>query len=315
MGIDRRDFLLQGLIAAGAAAVGAVAGRASAGMPGSVPASAASTSPATTPALTADGRVVSLPVATGTGPAGTSTGGMALMPKAAEPTGRQGVPGRKWIMVMDLARCDGCGHCTLACAAMHWIPPDRQYIPVLVMRDAKAEAPYYFPRPCYHCDEPPCTKVCPVNATYKTQDGTVLIDNDRCIGCRFCMAACPYGARSFNWGHPPASPAQQADYSPEWGFPRKIGTVEKCDFCPEHAAMGMLPACAANCPMGVIYYGDENEDAVTNSAGETVRLSAFLKDRAAFRDMESLGTHPRVYYLPPVHRQYPAPGETKEKGQ
>jgi Fe-S-cluster-containing dehydrogenase component len=236
-----------------------------------------------------------------------------VMPKAADPTGREGVPGRKWIMVMDLARCDGCGHCTLGCGAMHWIPPDRQYIPVLVMRDAKAEAPYYFPRPCYHCDDPPCTKVCPVNATYKTQDGTVLVDNNRCIGCRFCMAACPYGARSFNWGHPPASPAQSADYSPEWGFPRQMGTVEKCDFCPEHAAMGMLPACASNCPMGVIYFGDENEDAVTNSAGETVRLSAFLRDRAAYRDMESLGTHPRVYYLPPVNRQYPAPGETKGK--
>jgi Fe-S-cluster-containing dehydrogenase component len=313
LAIDRRDFLLQGLLAAGAAALGAAAGRASAGMQGtSSPSSAggAASLPATTPALTADGRVVSLPVAPG---AATANGGM-LIPKAAEPTGRQGVPGRKWIMVIDLARCDGCGHCTLACNAMHWMPPGRQYIPVLVMRDAKSEAPYYFPRPCYHCDEPPCTKVCPVNATYKTQDGTVLIDNNRCIGCRFCMAACPYGARSFNWGHPPQSPAQQADYSPEWGFPRKIGTVEKCDFCPEHAAMGVLPACALNCPMGVLYFGDENEDAVTNSAGETVRLSAFLRDRAAYRELESLGTHPRVYYLPPVHRQYPAPGEAKEKG-
>ncbi len=242
-------------------------------------------------------------------------GPRGVKPRAAEPTGRQGVPGRKWIMVMDLARCDGCGHCTTACAAMHWIPPDRQYIPVLVMRDAKLAAPYYFPRPCYHCDVPPCTKVCPVNATYKTQDGTVLIDNDRCIGCRFCMAACPYGARSFNWGPPPDSPAQHAAYSPEWGFPRQIGTVEKCDFCPEHAVLGMLPACAANCPMGVIYFGDENEDAVTNSAGETVRLSAFLKDRAAFRELESLGTQPRVYYLPPVHRQYPAPPDGKEAGR
>jgi molybdopterin-containing oxidoreductase family iron-sulfur binding subunit len=240
------------------------------------------------------------------------------MPKAADPTGRQGVPGRRWIMVIDLAKCDGCGHCTLACGQMHAIPTDRQYIPVLVMRDAKLATPYFFPRPCYHCDIPPCTKVCPVNATYKTQDGTVLIDNNRCIGCRFCMAACPYGARSFNWGHPADVPAQNADYSPEWGFPRKIGTVEKCDFCPEHAAMGMLPACSANCPMGAIYFGDETEDAVTNSAGETSRLSAFLRDRAAYRDMENLGTQPRVYYLPPVHRQYPAPGEVgagKEKAK
>ena len=79
--------------------------------------------------------------------------------------------------------------------------------------------------------------------------------------------------------------------------------------------MGMLPACSQSCPMGAIYYGDELEDAVSNSAGETVRLSTFLRDRAAYRDMESLGTQPRVYYLPPVHRQYPAPGEAKEKGK
>jgi molybdopterin-containing oxidoreductase family iron-sulfur binding subunit len=256
--------------------------------------------------------------AAGGGPAtATSEGGrivhLPVAMKAADPTGRAGVAGRRWIMVIDLARCDGCGKCTQACNKMHFIPPDRQYIPVLEMHDAKLETPYFFPRPCFHCDEPPCTKVCPVNATYKTQDGTVLIDNERCIGCRFCMAACPYGARSFNWGAPPDSPAQQAEYSPEWGYPRKMGTVEKCDFCPEHAAMGMLPACSSGCPMGAIYFGDENEDAVTNSGGETVRLSALLRDRAAYRHLENLGTKPRVYYLPPVHRQYPAPGEAKEK--
>lgn len=221
-------------------------------------------------------------------------------------------------MVIDLAKCDGCGRCTQACAKMHFIPDDppyhRQYIPVLVMHDAKLAAPYYFPRPCFHCDVPPCTKVCPVNATYKTQDGTVLIDNERCIGCRFCMAACPYGARSFNWGPPQTPPAAESHgYSPEWGYPRRIGTVEKCDFCPEHAAMGMLPACTSGCPMRAIYYGDQNEDAVTNSAGETLQLSKLLRDRAGYRDMESLGTQPRVYYLPPVNRLYPPPPESTEE--
>jgi len=300
--IDRRFFLLQGLSAAGAAAAGALAAKAMPNMPG-MPASTPSSNPSTTPALTADGRLVQL-----------TSSAASSMPKAAEPTGRQGVPDRRWIMVIDLARCDGCGHCTVACGKMHFIPTDRQYIPVLVMRDAKLAAPYYFPRPCYHCDLPPCTKVCPVNATYKTQDGTVLVDNDRCIGCRFCIAACPYGARSFNWG-PPADPAEAAKrgYSPEWGTPRKVGTVEKCDFCPEHAAMGMLPACTSGCPMRAIYYGDQNEDAVTNSAGETLRLSKLLRDRAGYRHMEGLGTEPRVYYLPPVNRVYPAPGETPEK--
>lgn len=306
--LDRRDLLKRSLAAAGAALAGAAAAKAMSNMPGMGAAPNSGTSPGTAsgtmPALTADGRVVHLPVATGTAP---------IQMKAADPTGRIGVPGRRWIMVIDLAKCDGCGHCTVACNAMHFNPPDRQYISILRMRDAEREAPYFFPRPCYHCDVPPCTKVCPVNATYKTQDGTVLVDNERCIGCRFCMAACPYGVRVFNWGRPPANPGQQEPYNPEWGYPRRIGTVEKCDFCPEHAAAGMLPACSRNCPMSAIYFGDENEDAVTSSSGETLRLSVLLKDRAGYRHLENLGTRPRVYYLPPVHRQYPAPGEVKAK--
>jgi molybdopterin-containing oxidoreductase family iron-sulfur binding subunit len=196
---------------------------------------------------------------------------------------------------------------------MHFIPPDRQWIPVLVMRDNSQSAPYFFPRPCFHCDQPPCTKVCPVNATYKNQDGTVLIDNERCIGCRFCIAACPYGVRTFNWGPPKTPPEAEArGYNPEWGYPRRTGTVEKCDFCPDHAAVGELPGCSSGCPMGAIYFGDQNEDAVTNSFSETIRLSKTLRDRAAYRHLEELGTEPRVYYLPPVHRQYPAPDEVKK---
>jgi molybdopterin-containing oxidoreductase family iron-sulfur binding subunit len=236
------------------------------------------------------------------------------MPPAPDPSGRQGVPGRKWIMVIDLAKCDGCGKCTQACGKMHFIPPDRQWIPVLVMRDSDNAAPYYFPRPCFHCDVPPCTKVCPVDATYKTQDGTVLIDNNRCIGCRFCIAACPYGVRVFNWGKPANPPqAQSRGYNPAWGYPRQMGTVEKCDFCPDHAAAGELPACSSGCPMGAVYFGDQNEDAVTNSAGETLRFSKLIRDRAGYRHLEELGTHPRVYYLPPVNRQYPPPELTSKE--
>ena len=106
---------------------------------------------------------------------------------------------------------------------------------------------------------------------------------------------------------------REEPYSPDWGYPRRMGTVEKCDFCPEMAAAGQLPACDAGCPMGAIYYGDENEDAVTNSAGETLRLSRLLRDRAGYRELEELGTQPRVYYLPPVNRLYPAPGEQKKQ--
>ena len=226
---------------------------------------------------------------------------------------RKGIAGRKWIMVIDLSKCDGCGHCQTACSKMHYIPPDRQYIKVLKMQDAETTAPYFFPQPCYHCDNPPCTKVCPVDATFKREDGVVLIDNDRCIGCRFCMAACPYGARSFNWGHPDDPPAaKERDYSPEIGLPRKIGTVEKCDFCPDMAAMGMLPACTAGCPMGAIYYGDQNEDAVTNSLGQTERFTKLITDRSGYRHLEELGTKPRVYYLPPKDRAYPGPQMDKK---
>jgi len=236
------------------------------------------------------------------------------LPHAADATGRAGVPGRKWVMVVDLAKCEGCGKCSVACSKAHHIPSDRQWIPVLALRDAPTEAPYYFPRPCFHCDNPPCTKVCPVGATYKTQDGTVLIDNDRCIGCRLCMAACPYGVRCFNWGHPQNPPeADVRGYSPEWGYPRKVGTVEKCDFCPDMAAAGLLPHCSSGCPFGTIYFGDENEDAVTNSRGETLRFSKLLRDRAGYRHLEYLGTAPRCYYLPPINRQFPAPDQAKKK--
>ena len=226
----------------------------------------------------------------------------------SSPDARKGVPGRRWIMVIDLAKCDGCGACMTACSKMHYIPPTRQWLKVLMMPpEEDGGAATYFPQPCYHCDNPPCTKVCPVDATFKRDDGAVLIDNERCIGCRFCMAACPYSARSFNWGSPEDPPqAEERPYSPEWSYPRKRGTVEKCDFCTDMAAKGLLPPCTSSCPMGAIYYGDENEDAVTNGNNETVRLSKLLEDGAAYRQMEELGTRPRVWYLPPRNRKYKA---------
>jgi Fe-S-cluster-containing dehydrogenase component len=220
---------------------------------------------------------------------------------------RQGIPGRKWIMVIDLAKCDGCGTCTVACNKMHHTPADRQWIRVFRMQDAETTASYWFPKPCFHCDNPPCTRVCPVGATFKRQDGIVLIDNERCIGCRFCMAACPYSTRFFNWGEPDNSNLENVAYTPETGFPRRIGTVEKCDFCPEMARQGLLPGCVSSCQMAAIYYGDQNEDTVTNSDHETVRLSELLEQRAGYRFLAELGTEPRVYYLPPKNRDFPKP--------
>jgi molybdopterin-containing oxidoreductase family iron-sulfur binding subunit len=221
---------------------------------------------------------------------------------------RVGIPGKKFVTMIDLAKCDGCGKCTKACNKMHFLPKEKEWIKVEEFQDAPKEAPYYFVKPCYHCDNPPCTKVCPVDATFKREDGIVAIDNDRCIGCRFCMAACPYSVRIFNWDEPTKPTFVEVNAPAERVFQSKRGCMEKCDFCPHMSREDKLPACVTGGPMDAIYFGDENEDAVTNKSGKTVGLSQLLEDRAAYRYMEELGTKPRVYYLPPYNREYPKPG-------
>ncbi|MDO8543990.1 MAG: 4Fe-4S dicluster domain-containing protein [Opitutaceae bacterium] len=293
MNETRREFVGGALIACGALGAGLGASRL-------IRKLKKPESPPTTlvAALTAKGELVRVPAETATVHAHPA-------PAVGE-AARQGVPGRKWVMVIDLAKCSGCANCTIACNKMHATSPDRHWIRVFRMQDSAHTAPYWFPKPCFHCDNPPCTKVCPVGATFKRQDGIVLIDNERCIGCRFCMAACPYSTRYFNWARPDNTVHAGKTYSPETGVPRRIGTVEKCDFCPEMASQGILPACVTSCDMAAIYFGDENEDAVSNSE-ETVRLSRLLEQRAAYRYLAELGTEPRVYYLPPKNREFPAP--------
>jgi molybdopterin-containing oxidoreductase family iron-sulfur binding subunit len=197
---------------------------------------------------------------------------------------------------------------------MHKKRPPIEWIKVNKMQDAHDTAPYWMAQPCFHCDNPPCTKVCPVDATFKRNDGVVLIDNNRCIGCRFCMAACPYNARVFNWG-PNWGKGAEADASPnacvttcndsiETSLQDKMGTVSKCDFCVDMARKSMLPDCVTSCPNGTLFFGDANEDTVTNGE-DTFRLSELIRDRSGYRYLEELGTEPRVYYLPPVDRQFP----------
>jgi len=226
---------------------------------------------------------------------------------------RKGIPGKKWVMVVDLGKCKNAKKCVNACDKHHQLTPDRPYIKVLEMKDNEKSAPYWMPKKCFQCDNPPCVKVCPVGATYKRTDGIVLIDNERCIGCRFCMAACPYSARVFNWGVPPDQ-NDDTSYSPETSTPSKIGTVGKCDFCPDMLRNNKLPHCITACPNGVIYFGDEIDDTVTNGE-ETVRLSTLLKEKAGYRYLEELGTKPRVYYLPPVDRLFPFEKETEENSE
>jgi len=238
------------------------------------------------------------------------------LPTVSNAAERVGIKGKKFVMVIDLARCKNVGKCRESCNHAHSLHPDHNWIKIYQMQDAKDTAPYWQPTTCMHCDSPPCVKVCPVDATFKRQDGIVLIDSDRCIGCRFCMAACPYSTRVFNWEDPglPETVASQ-HYSCETSMPQKKGTVGKCDFCPDMARKGELPHCVSACPNGVFFFGDANEDTVTNGA-ETFRFSELIRDKAGYRLMEDLGTKPSVYYLPPVNRNFPfesglEEGETK----
>ena len=112
---------------------------------------------------------------------------------------REGIAGRKFVMVIDLGKCNNARKCITSCQKMHHQPEDKEWLQVKLMKDHDKAGPYWFPKTCFHCDNPPCVKVCPVSATFKRNDGLVLIDNDRCIGCKFCMAACPYSTRVFNW--------------------------------------------------------------------------------------------------------------------
>ena len=249
------------------------------------------------PVLSSDGHLVHVP----------HSAMKPVSPKEA----RKGIPDRHFVMVVDLSRCRNARKCISACEHHHHLSSDRPFIKVLKMQDNETSSPYWMPKKCFHCDNPPCVKVCPVGATYKRSDALVLIDNERCIGCRFCMAACPYSARVFEWGDPDYAGSDES-YSPETSVPSVKGTVEKCDFCPDMLRMNKVPHCITACPNGALYFGDKIADSVTNGS-ETVRLSTLLRDKAGYRYLEELGTEPNVYYLPPVNRLFPFKEESEEK--
>ena len=225
---------------------------------------------------------------------------------------REGIPNRKFVMVIDLAKCKNALKCQVACNKHHYITGEHAWLKVYKMQEDEDTAPYWMPTTCMHCDHPACVTVCPVDATFKRRDGLVLIDNERCIGCRFCMAACPYSTRVFNWKEPDYGGSSAITMNMEMqhedhnsieytGMPSLIGTVDKCDFCPHTIKKGELPHCVTACPNGVFYFGDKYEDTVTNG-DESLRLSKLLQDKHGYRLMEGLGTKPSVYYLPPVDR-------------
>lgn len=217
---------------------------------------------------------------------------------------RAGLPNRKFTMVIDLARCKNARKCVDACQEGHMLPKDHEWIKLYLLQDDNLTAKYWFPRPCFHCDKPMCVSVCPVGATYKRSDGIVLVDNQRCIGCKFCMTGCPFSARVFNWKDPEVTVPEGHVYDPETNIPAVEGTVGKCVFCADNLRKNELPRCVTACPMGVIYFGDILEDTVTNGT-ETERFSKLMLDRAGYRYREELGTLPSVYYLPPTQRMFP----------
>lgn len=229
-------------------------------------------------------------------------------------------------MVIDLEKCDGCQddkvyssatggyepRCTASCRAMHNVPPDQEWLKVYYRKDNAFNEGYYFPRPCMQCQNPPCVNVCPVGAAFhrpRTNDGTdtgdglVLIKYTRCIGCRTCMAGCPYEVRYFNWsryqaGDPGYDEELEKYHSPMYATKRTLGTVEKCDFCAHFGYIGKLSGCAHACPKGAIYYGNLKENVVTNSHRESINVEETVTERNGFRFKEEYNTRPRVYYLP-----------------
>ena len=223
---------------------------------------------------------------------------------------------RRWGMVIDTRKCIGCSSCTLGCSMENKLPPGVVYRPVIDTEVGTYPnvTRKFLPRPCMHCENPPCVPVCPVGATWKREDGIVKIDYDACIGCRYCITACPYQARTFdfgaNWtdnaaGGPPDALALASatgyehepnfEYSELWtrsegvipGSP--VGNARKCTFCAHRLDVGMLPMCVSTCVGRATFFGDLNDP------GSIV--SELAASSHASRLKEELGTEPKVYYL------------------
>ena len=213
----------------------------------------------------------------------------------------EGSSPHRWAMVIDQNKCTGCGYCTLACQAHNDAPPEIHWNRVIKAGQV-GNREVFLARPCMHCDHAPCVSVCPVKASYKRADGIVMMDYDRCIGCRYCEVACPYGARAFNW----KEFTEENPAVPEWGQPeiprRPRGVVEKCSFCAHRIDRGLemgwkpgvapeaTPACVVVCPVGARIFGDLNDP--------QSEVNHYLAAHPHFRLREDMGTEPRVYYLP-----------------
>ena len=216
-------------------------------------------------------------------------------------------PGVLFGYAFNISKCKGYRSCVEACINENNLDrkADTQYIRIFELEngvvdldhgdatyqhEVPAEGHFYLGTQCFQCADPPCVKVCPVGATWQEADGITVVDYDWCIGCRYCMAACPYWARRFNW-RAPEVPA--AELNPNQHYlgnrARKQGVVEKCTFCIHRTRQGRLPACAEACPTGARVFG--------NLLDPDSEIRWVLANKKVFRLKEDLKTEPRFWYF------------------
>lgn len=213
-------------------------------------------------------------------------------------------------MVIDLDKCIGCQTCAVICHMHNAQAPGTWWSRVFTQGAEEHQSAVgkdgaykieYLPLSCQMCDNPACERVCPTGATYTDENGTVLVDYTRCVGCRTCIAACPYGVRQFNWKDPEKA---KAEYGYAYGHPydvtdepnrtvytqnRPVGVVEKCTFCAQYVEQGERPACVRACPGKARFFGDLDD---ANSV-----VGRMIREKEVYRLKEEYGTEPKVYYV------------------
>jgi len=220
---------------------------------------------------------------------------------------------RRWVMVIDQRKCVGCHACTIGCVAENKLPPGVVYRPVVT--EERGEFPNvhlkFTPRPCMQCEKPPCVPVCPVKATWRRPDGVTVVDYDRCIGCRYCLTACPYGARTSDFGeyytdeaavgadgcalvgpHAPWEDQPNHEYAKRWsraGHASPMGNARKCHFCLHRLEVGALPMCVTTCIGRATFFGDAND-------AESL-VSELIAKHNVYTLLPHKGTQPRVFYI------------------